>query len=808
MKFTLSWLKDHLHTQSRLEEITDKLTAIGLEVEDVLDPAAKLRDFLIARVVSADKHPNADKLKVCQVDLGTGERVQVVCGAPNAREGLIGVFAAPGTYIPGIGVTLSKAEIRGVESAGMLCSERELELSDEHTGIIELPPEAAQQLGKRFVEVMGLDDPVIEIAITPNRPDCLGVRGIARDLAAAGLGKLKREDPGFSGEGAYDCPVPIELDFSEETADACPVFVGRYVRGVKNGPSPQWLQRRLRAIGLRPINALVDITNYILYDRARPLHVYDADKLKGTIRARLGRAGETFLALDGKEYEVDNSMCVIADDRGVLGLGGVIGGEDTGCTEDTRNVFIESAYFDPVRTAMTGRKTGIQSDARYRFERGIDPASEELGANLATKMILQICGGEPSRLSRAGKEPATGRLISFDTRRVAKLTAVELKTAQITGTLSKLGFAMKGRAPALKVTVPSWRPDVHEAADLVEEVIRLTGVDQIPSVAMPRTNGVARPVLTETQRRIARTRRLLAGRGMVEAVTWSFIPRPHAEQFGGGQDELELANPISSEMSSMRPSLLPGLLTAVQQNRNRGFDDCAIFEIGHAYCGDEPEDQRTLASGVRAGTAKLMGSGRHWDGAAGTVDWADAKADAMAVLAGLGVDPQQVQVSRDVPAWFHPGKAGLLRLGPKKQLGAFGLLHPKVAEVLGVEPHVVCFELDLNALPASRSKSTAKPPLEISDLQPVRRDFAFLVAQDIAAGDVLRAARRADKSLIADVKLFDIFQDESLGPDKKSLAIEVTLQPRDHTLTDDEIDAVAAKVVAAVKKATGGEIRG
>ncbi len=807
MKFTLSWLKDHLQTEASLDDIRQTLDLIGLEVEEIVDPAEKLAPFSVARVVEAKQHPNADKLKVCQVDTGS-ETVQVVCGAPNAKTGMLGVFAPPGTYIPGSDITLSKASIRGVESAGMLCSERELQLSDEHEGIIELPKKLSAQVGQPYATAMGLDDPMIHIAITPNRPDCLGVRGVARDLAAAGLGKLRRADRGHEAEGAFECPVTIELDFPAKHASACPVFTGRLIRGVKNGQSPEWMQKRLRAIGLKPINALVDITNYISYDRARPLHVYDADKLRGAIRARLGKAGETFLGLDNVEYEVDASMCVIADDKAVLGLGGVIGGVDTGCTDQTTNVFIESAYFDPVRTAMTGRKTGIQSDARFRFERGIDPTSHTLGANLATAMILKFCGGEASKLAQAGATPDRPGPITFDTREVKRLTGVDMKPAQITKTLTKLGFKIAGREPELEVNSPGWRPDVGGSADLVEEVIRIYGVDRVPATPLPRTSGVAKPVLTRTQRRLPRARRLLAARGLAEAMNWAFIPKAQAEMFGGGDAALELANPISTDMSDMRPSLLPGLLTAARNNANRGFRDAALFEAGNIYHGDSPGDQVMAVAGVRTGTARHQGAGRHWDGAGAPVSWRDAKADAFALLEALGLSSETLKLSRDVPAWFHPGQSAVVQLGPKTRLGCFGVVHPGVASRLDVAGPVVAFEIYLDALPAPKSKATQRPPLELSDLQAVTRDFAFVVKKDVAAGDVLSAVRGADKKLISGVQVFDVFESaEALGADKKSLAVEVTLQPRDKTLTDDEIDAVAKRVVSAVGKATGGEIR-
>jgi phenylalanyl-tRNA synthetase beta chain len=576
MKFTLSWLKEHLDTDASVDEIADTLTLIGLEIEEVVDPAKTLTDFRVAEVVSAEKHPDADKLQVLQVNTGK-ETLQVVCGAPNARAGMKGVFAPVGTYVPGIDFILTKAKIRGVESSGMMVSERELELSDEHTGIIELPAKA--RLGGSAAKALGLDDVIFDIAITPNRPDCLGVRGVARDLAAAGLGKLKK-DPVKPVKGRFDNPVPVKLSFDKETKSACPIFAGRLVRGVKNGPSPAWLQARLKAIGLRPINALVDITNYISFDRARPLHVYDADKLNGAVRARLGRIGESFEALDGKTYKVDGEMCVIADDRAVLGLGGVMGGEESGCTEETTNVFIESAYFDPKRTARTGRTLNIVSDARFRFERGIDPQSAEHGIEQATAMVLDLCGGEASTVTVTGRAPKANKPFRFDLRLIGRLSGLSLLHRGIERKLKLLGIELEGEGHVLKAVPPSWRPDLSMPADLVEEIVRLTGVDRIPAEPLPRISGVAKPVLTPAQTRARATRRLLASRGLVEAVTWSFIPKTEAALFGGGSETLALDNPISTEMSQMRPSLLPGLISAAKRNRDRGFADGALFELG------------------------------------------------------------------------------------------------------------------------------------------------------------------------------------------------------------------------------------
>jgi len=803
MKFTLSWLKEHLDTKQNVATLADTLTRIGLEVEEVFDPATAFKPFRVAEVIRCEKHPNADKLSVCEVDTGS-ERVQVVCGAPNARAGMKGVFAPVGSYVPGAGLTLTKAKIRGVDSSGMLLSERELELSDDHSAIIELPRGA--KLGSPAAKALGLDDAVFHIAITPNRPDCLGVRGVARDLAAAGSGKLKK-DIVKPVKGSFANPTKIALEFAKGKEDACPVFAGRLVHDVKNGPSPDWLQRRLKAIGLRPINALVDITNYIAYDRGRPLHVYDADKLTGTIRARLGRRGEKFLALDGKTYEVDGDMCVIADDRAVLGLGGVIGGEDTSVTEATTNVFIESAYFDPNRTARTGRTLGIQSDARFRFERGVDPDFVVPGLELATDLVLRLCGGAPSKITIAGKPPKPNKPFKFDPALVERLSGLALSATETKRLLGALGVTLAGKGKQLKAAPPSWRPDLAIATDLVEEVVRLIGVDAIPTTPMARNAGVAKPVLTEAQKRQKLTRRLLAGRGFVEAVTWSFIPPEHAELFGGGSAELAISNPISTELAAMRPSLLPGLIAAAQRNRDRGFADGALFELGQAYAGARPEDQFVAAAGVRFGRSALSGSGRDWSGEAPAADLFAAKADAIAALAALGLDQANIAVTREAPSWFHPGRSGAFKLGPETVLGVFGEFHPGLLAKLGIDPPIAGFELYLGAVPATKRKGTVKS-LDASDLQPVRRDFAFLLDSDIEGGEVVRAAYSADRALVSHVGVFDVFTGQGVAEGKKSLAIEVTLLPRDKTLTDAEIEAVAEKIVAAVKKATGGELRG
>jgi phenylalanyl-tRNA synthetase beta chain len=796
MKFTLSWLKDHLETTATVDEIAKKLTAIGLEVESVEDAAAALAPFTIAYVKSAEKHPGADKLRVCMVDTGT-ETLQVVCGAPNARAGMYAVFAKPGTLIPASGITIQKSKIRDVESNGMLCSERELGLGEDHNGIIELP--GAPQIGSSFAKHMGLDDAVIDINITPNRGDCLGVAGVARDLAAAGLGTVKTKAPN-APKGEFPNPVKIGLHFAPGTENACPAFAGATIRGVKNGPSPQWLQQRLKAIGLRPISALVDVTNYISYDRGRPLHVYDVDKLKGEIHARLGKQGEKLAALDSKTYAVDPEMCVIADDNGVLGFGGVMGGEASGCTEATINVFIESAYFDPVRTARTGRIANINSDARYRFERGVDPEFVGPGLELAIQMILDLCGGTVSERTMAGKPPHIGLTVeNFDPGHTRRLTGIEISDAESLEVLKKLGFKIEGR----NVTAPSWRGDIKGSADLVEEVTRIVGLDRIPSTPLPRLAAVTRPVMTPGQKRVRAARRLLAARGFNEAMTWSFVSRTHAELFGHGNERLELANPISADLDVMRPSVLPGLLHSVARNEARGIADVALFEIGPQFDGPEPGEQALVAAGLRKGDGPRHWKNRPWD-----ADVFAAKADAIAVLEAAGAPVDSMQIVSDAPGWYHPGRSGAFKLGPKTVLAYFGELHPKALEGMDVKGQVAAFEVFLNALPEPKAKPTkAKPKLTVSQYQPVERDFAFLAKSHTPASDVAKAALGAEKGLITAVRVFDVFEGKGVEPGMKSLAISVRMEPRDGTMKDDAIEAVSQKIVAAVMKATGATLR-
>jgi phenylalanyl-tRNA synthetase beta chain len=806
MKFTLSWLKDHLETDADLATIVDTLTRIGLEVEEV-DDRALYAPFVIGKVVSAKQHPDADRLRVLEVDIGagtgSGDLVQVVCGAPNAREGLTGVFAPPGAYVPGIDVTLQVGKIRGVESRGMMLSERELELSDEHDGIIDLTTDVAA--GTSYATFAELDDPVIDIGLTPNRPDCTGVYGIARDLAAAGVGKLKDGTvPIIAGDGP--CPVSVTLDFKGKSL--CPTFALRLVRGVKNGPSPLWMQKRLKAIGLRPINTLVDITNYVTFDRGRPLHVFDAAKVKGNLTVREAEDGESFLALDGKEYTLDSGMCVIADEAGVESLSGIMGGEESGCDENTIDVLIESALWVPDNIASTGRKLGIQTDARYRFERGVDPAFNEQGLDLATRLVVDLCGGTATEKTVAGAIPDVDKIIDFPVAEVKRLSGLDVPSHEVKAIMKLLGFWAAGTGDVLKVAVPSWRPDVEGKADLVEEVMRIEGVDRVPVTPSIGRQTVIKPVLTDIQKKTRRAKRLLAARGLMEAVTWSFVRQNDAELFGGGQPSVQLANPISTDMSTMRPSLLPGLLRNVQANVDRGSRDVALFEVGQVFAGDAPEDQTIAACGVRRGTAVMAGQGRHWVGDFPSVSAFNAKADALSLLDDLGLDASTLQIEAGGPDWYHPGQCGTLRRG-KDVFGHFGTLHPRLLKTTDVEGPAVAFEITLDAIPAPRQKATrTKPPLTLHHLMPVRRDFAFVVDLETAAEKVLRAAKGADKALISDVSLFDVYAGERIDAGKKSLAIEVTLQPRERTMTDEDIDAVSAKIVGAVEKAAGGVLRG
>jgi phenylalanyl-tRNA synthetase beta chain len=796
MKFTLSWLKDHLDSDADAAAVADRLNAIGLEVESVEDKAKTLSAFTVARVVSAEPHPNADRLKLCMVDTGK-EVVQVVCGAPNARAGLKVVFAPPETYIPGSDMVLKPAKIRGVDSRGMMCSERELQLSTEHDGIIELASDA--EVGRPAAQVLGLGDPVIDVSITPNRGDCTSVYGIARDLAAASLGVLR---PGTVTQvpGTFASPIATSLDFPNGAEDAAPMFAGRYVRGVKNGPSPDWVQKRLKAIGLRPISALVDVTNLIAHDRGRPLHVFDAAKLNGDMRARLARPGEMLRALDGKTYTLDEDMVVIADAEKACGIGGVMGGEETGCTETTTDIFIESALFDPVRIARTGRKLGIISDARYRFERGVDPEFVLPGLELATKLILEFCGGEASEVVVAGAPPAWRRTIAFDPMLVARLGGLVMPETEIARILTKLGFGVEGSG-VLRVMPPSWRSDIHGPADLVEEVVRIRGLDAVPSTPMPRPSAVARPVLTPAQRRIGAARRALAARGFHETVQFSFIPRAHAALFGGGDESRQLENPISADLDSLRPSLLPSLLAAVARNQARGVSNLRLFEIGAQFASGKPGDQQTVAAGVITGEAA-----RHWSKTGAGAEVFGAKAEMIAGLEAAWGQQVAMPAQAGAPDWYHPGRSGKLAMGPKL-LASFGELHPRVLTGFDIKGPVAAFEIFMESIPEAKARGKARPPLQVSDFPAVERDFAFVIDRTVTADAVIKAARGAERQMIEDIAVFDVYEGKGVPEGKKSLAVTVRLQPKEKTLTDAEIDALAQKIVAAVLKATGGTLR-
>ena len=783
MKFTLSWLKEHLDTKAPLDEIVTTLTAIGLEVEGVENPAEKLRPFVIAEVLTAAPHPQADKLQVLTVDSGSGEAIQVVCGAPNARAGLKGVFGAPGTHVPGSDLLLKVAAIRGVESRGMMCSVRELELGDEHDGIIELAADAP--VGANYALWAGLDDPVIDVAVTPNRQDAMGVHGIARDLAAAGLGTLKPvKAPAIAG--TFPCPIEIRTDDPQ----GCPAFFGRVVRGVRNGPSPAWLQQRLKAVGQRPISALVDMTNHVMLTYGRPLHVYDLAKLSGAIVARRARDGEEVLALNGKTYRLDSSMTVIADDSGVHDIGGIMGGEHSGVTEATTDIVIECAYFDPVHISRTGQKLALTSDARTRFERGVDPAFLDTGLAIATAMALELAGGEASVPVHAGEPPRLDRIIDYRPGRCLELAGVDVSEARQQDILNRLGFEVE-TGERWRIKVPSWRRDAEGAADIVEEVARIHGFDKVPSTPLPRAPGVARPTATLEQKVERKVRRTAAARGLNEAVTWSFIAQAEAEIFGGSA--WVLANPISEEMKVMRPSLLPGLLAAARRNMARGADSVRLFEVGRRYLGDREHPTLGL---VLAGDP-----GRHWrSGKARPFDAFDAKAEAMALLVAAGAPVDNLQVNRDASGIYHPGRSGRLTLGPKNVLAEFGALHPRVIKAFDLDGAVVAAEIFLDAVPQRRAASHMRSAFAPPPLQAVKRDFAFVVPEALAADQLLRAVRGADKAAIAGALLFDLFTGQGVPDGHKSLAIEVILQPGEKSFTDEELKAISDRIVGAAAK--------
>jgi len=795
MKFTLSWLKEHLKTDANIDEVVEAMTLAGLEVEEVENPAEKLSAFSIAKVVSAERHPDADRLKVCQVETRDGLK-QIVCGAPNARAGMTVAFAPLGAYIPGLDFSLDKKprKIRGVESSGMMCSSKELEMGDDHDGIMDL--DDSFEMGMPLADALDMNDPVIDFEVTPNRPDWLGVDNIARDLAATGLGKWITPDV-KPVKGCFPCPVKIETDAPE----ACPVFAGRVIRGVKNGPSPEWLQTRLKAIGLRPISTLVDITNLLTYDRARPLHVYDISKLTGTLRARLGK-GESFAALDDKEYTCSSDMCVIADDARVLGLGGIMGGTYSGVSEETTDVLIECAYFDPLTTRKTAKKLGINSDAKYRFERGVDTGFVVGGIEMATQLVLDLCGGEASDVTLAGAVPETPAPIEFDPALNKRLTGFDLSDKQMTEILEDLGFGVKKGAPIWTVTVPSHRRDCTMGVDLVEEIARIHGLHNMVAVSLPITGGRREPLATDLQNKIRKARRALAHQGLSETVTWSFVSQNHAKIFDGGDKALVLDNPISSELDCMRPSALIHLLLAGQRSTDKGYPGAALFEAGPTYQNPKPDGQSPTIAGMRS--VEIV---RDWQGET-VPDAFTAKTDAVATLSAMGVKVDSLQVTKPAGSYWHPGRSGRLQMGPKNILADFGELHPGALKKLGIEGRVCGFEIWPDNIPPARKKATkSKGALSVSDLMPVHRDFAFIVPEDTQADKLLRAIRGADKALISDVSLFDIYQGKGVDDGYKSLALDVTLSPKTETLTDKDIEAVSAKIIAQASK-IGAVLRG
>ncbi|MEZ5997095.1 MAG: phenylalanine--tRNA ligase subunit beta [Hyphomonas sp.] len=797
MKFTLSWLNDHLATKATLDDILAHMLKAGLEVEEVHDPREALKAFTVCKVIEAEPHPDADKLRVCKVETVDGMK-QIVCGAPNARAGMTAIYAPLGAYIPGLEFALDKKPraIRGVESQGMMCSTRELEAGEDHDGIADL--DASIPLGTPAADALGLADPVIDFEVTPNRPDWLGVQGIARDLAAGGAGRFIPSDV-KKVSGSFDCPVEIKLD----APAACPMFAGALVRGVRNGPSPDWMQQRLKAVGLQPKSLLVDVTNYISLDRARPLHVYDAAKLQGAVVARLGRKGEKLEALDGKTYDITEDMCVIADDSGAIGLGGVMGGQSTAVSDETVDVFIESAWFDPLRTARTGRATGIHSDARYRFERGVDPHSCVDGLNLALGLILEYGGGTASKAKIAGSIPARIEKVTFYPADVERLTGLLVKSTEMRRILKDLGFGIEDAGDAWYLMPPSHRFDMEQSADIVEEIARLIGYDQLPTASLPPPEGGVRAITTPMQARVRTVRRVLAARGFLEAVTWSFMSKEHAALFGKTPDSLTVANPVASELNQMRPSILANLAVASQRAANRGEPGVRFFEAGPVYLGDGPDDQRTMVAALVRPTPV-----RHWQGTPRAYDSYAAKADLLYLLDALGQPADRFQVAAPTQPHWHPGQAGSLRLGPKVTVGHFGALHPGVLKKLDVEGPAFGFELNLNALPVMKVRPTkTRPVLQRSDLTPIRRDLAFLVDETVAAGEVVRHAQGTDKQLIHSVDVFDVYQGQGVPEGKKSVAFEVTIQPREK-LKDEDIQALMDRIVAAVAKGAGGVLRG
>ena len=792
MKFTLSWLKQHLETNSDIETILKKLTNIGLEVESSYNPSEALNGFIAAKIISTKPHPDADRLQLCLIDTGT-EEIEIVCGAKNAKEGLTTIYAPVGSTIPSSGMKLKKAKIRGIESSGMLCSEKELNLGDDSEGITELSDQISP--GTSISKALDINDTYVEIAITPNRPDCLGIRGIARDLAAAGLGELIKEKQIKISASKENLPVFID---TENNFEGCTIFAGRLIKNITNNKSPDWLVKRLESIGVKSINCLVDITNFINFDRGRPLHVYDANKINNKIGARDAKVGEKILALDGKDYELKPGMCVIADNEKVLGIGGVMGGNESGSTIETNDVFIESAYFDPIKTALSGRALNIISDSRYRFERGVDPEYVIEGLNLATQMILDLCGGEAGEISLVDNLKFQPKKIKFDPKLVNKLTGIEIPNDKIVKILESLGFDISN---SWNVVVPSWRPDIYGEADLVEEIVRIFGLDNIESEPLLNLDQPTKPILTKKQKQIKMIKRSIASKGLMETISYSFINNKESLNFGGGSSSLKIVNPISDELSEMRPTPLASLVSIADENFKKGYTDIGIFEVGPGFLGVEQDEQITIASGLRIGTHRSEGSGKDWQGFQ-KVSVFDAKEDVISVLELLNLNLESHKVERTAPDHYHPGRSGQIVTGGGDILASFGELHPKIIKTKDFKV-AVAFEIYIDAINKQKIKSNLKIAPEISNLQPLKRDFSFVVSSDTEAQTIINAAKQSDQSFIKDVKIFDQF----LGENEKSIAIEVIIQPKEVTLTDEQIESISKKIIKSVEDKTKGKLR-
>lgn len=792
MKFTLSWLKQHLETNSDIETILKKLTNIGLEVESSYNPSEALNGFIAAKIISTKPHPDADRLQLCLIDTGT-EEIEIVCGAKNAKEGLTTIYAPVGSTIPASGMKLKKAKIRGIESSGMLCSEKELNLGDDSEGITELSGQISP--GTSISKALDINDTYVEIAITPNRPDCLGIRGIARDLAAAGLGELIKEKQIKISTSKENLPVFID---AENNFEGCTIFAGRLIKNITNNQSPDWLVKRLESIGIKSINCLVDITNFINFDRGRPLHVYDANKINNKIGARDAKVGEKILALDGKDYELKPGMCVIADNEKVLGIGGIMGGNESGSTIETNDVFIESAYFDPIKTALSGRALNIISDSRYRFERGVDPEYVIEGLNLATQMILDLCGGEAGEISLVDNLKFQPKKIKFDPKLVKKLTGIEIPNDKIIKILESLGFDISN---SWNVVVPSWRPDIYGEADLVEEIVRIFGLDNIESEPLLNLDQPTKPILTKKQKQIKMIKRSIASKGLMETISYSFINNKESLNFGGGSSSLKIVNPISDELSEMRPTPLASLVSIADENFKKGYTDIGIFEVGPGFLGVEQDEQITIASGLRIGTHRSEGSGKDWQGFQ-KVSVFDAKEDVISVLELLNLNLESHKVERTAPDHYHPGRSGQIVTGGGDILASFGELHPKIIKTKDFKV-AVAFEIYIDSINKQKIKSNLKIAPEISNLQPLKRDFSFVVSSDTEAQKIINAAKQSDQSFIKDVKIFDQF----LGENEKSIAIEVIIQPKEVTLTDEQIESISKKIIKSVEDKTKGKLR-